>query len=199
MTEEIWKDVVGYEGFYMVSNLGNVRSMERVVERNNGRNLNIRTKPMKNHPHKGGYLKVRFCVNYKFKGMFVHRLVAEAFISNPLGLPQVNHKNSIRDDNRVENLEWCTARENTIHGYKYGNHKGKKGAESFHKKAVAMFDMDWNFIRSYVTMQEASKDTGTHFTNMTSCCRGNRTNAGGYRWMYLEDYEKQKKIEINTD
>lgn len=107
MIEEIWKDVVGYEGFYEVSNLGNVR---RKGKANN----------LKGRIHRDGYMLLVLCVNCKGKSFQVHRLVASAFIVNRKNREQVNHKNGIKSDNRLENLEWATRSENAIHAHKIG-------------------------------------------------------------------------------
>lgn len=108
---EIWKPVKGFEGLYEVSNKGNVRSLDRHLMWGNQYCL-FKGKPMKPFPNSMGYLRVRLCKNSKVKNYYVHRLVAEAFIPNPNDLPFIDHINTIRDDNRVENLRWCSQKEN---------------------------------------------------------------------------------------
>ena len=104
--QEVFKQVKGYEGFYEVSNLGNVRSTSykgiRILRPSKTRN---------------GYLNVLFCVKQVKIHKLVHRLVAEAFLENPNGYEQVNHKNGIKTDNTIDNLEWCTAEYNNEHAY----------------------------------------------------------------------------------
>lgn len=112
---EIWKDVKGYEGLYRVSNLGKVKSMAKII----GRRY-VGERLLKQRISTQGYKMVSFCKNYKIFNASVHRLIAEAFIPNPLNKPFINHKNGIKTDNRIENLEWCTQSENVSHDYKIG-------------------------------------------------------------------------------
>lgn len=116
MTEEIWRPIVGYEGLYEVSSYGRVRSLDRYVKYSNG--------PI--HLHKGmilnpekdkdGYLQVILYNNGKIHQIKIHRLVAQAFIPNPQDLPQVNHKDEVKTNNSVDNLEWCNAKYNANYG-----------------------------------------------------------------------------------
>lgn len=110
---EKWKDVKGYEGLYQVSNTGLVKSLPTTKQYVDGRvrHNNGRTLPL---THKDGYTMVRLHKTNDVKGRLfkVHVLVAQAFIDNPHNKPYIDHINTIRDDNRVENLRWCTAKEN---------------------------------------------------------------------------------------
>lgn len=112
--EEIWKDVVGWEGIYKVSNLGRVRSLDRHVKGKMRDGKNIKGKILFQRYDKDGYLTVhlRDADSEKNKLCKVHRIVAEAFIPKIEGKDSIDHINSIRDDNRVENLRWCTVKEN---------------------------------------------------------------------------------------
>lgn len=125
---EIWKSVVGYEGYYEVSNTGSVRSIDRIVKTKKAKSGTSFLKGVYLKPSViKGYPMVVFSVGNKRVGKKIHRLVAEAFIPNPKNKPQVNHKNGQKEDNSVENLEWCTSLENIRHSFEKGLNSGKKG------------------------------------------------------------------------
>ena len=115
--EEIWKPVKGFEGYYEVSNLGRVRSIDRVVV-DNVRNCErlLKGKILIQRDNSNGYKGVMFCKEHKLYNKYVHRLVAEAFIPNQDDLPQVNHKDEDKSNNRADNLEWCTSFYNNEYG-----------------------------------------------------------------------------------
>ena len=125
-TEEIWRDIKGYEGFYQVSNRGRVRSVDRVVE-NRGFPRNQRGKTIKLRSTPFGYLDVGLHKEGKYKRCRVHRLVAEAFIDNPENKPEVNHDDGDKTNNHVRNLYWATRKENMDHAVATGllNVKGE--------------------------------------------------------------------------
>ena len=117
---EYWADIEGYEGIYQVNNLGNVRSLDRVIIRKNGKKLTIKGQHLKQHLNRRGYLRINLRYQGKDKNSKIHRLVAKAFLSNPLNKPQVNHINGNKRDNNVCNLEWCTQAENIEHAFAQG-------------------------------------------------------------------------------
>jgi len=122
MEAEVWKSITGYNGYYEVSNLGNVRSVTRKIERTNPKNPNKKssyTYHGKQIPFwvtkKGGYHRCTLNINGKKKNHLTHRLVATEFISNSDNKEQINHIDCIKTNNNVNNLEWCTNKENREH------------------------------------------------------------------------------------
>lgn len=178
--EEIWKDVLGFEGRYQVSNLGNVRS------------LNYRRrgyiKVLSPETDLNGYLCVTLYSGHcKQHRKMVHRLVGESHIPNPDNLPQINHKDEDKKNNRVENLEWCTCKYNINYGT--GHDKTVKAAlenQAFTVKCLE--DGKW-----YRSAREAAKDKNTHHSNILRCCRKERYTAGNYHWDFIpkEEYNAQ--------
>ena len=114
--KEIWKDIIGYDGFYKVSNIGNIKSLKR-------------NKVLKTCNKSDGYERVVLCVNYVMKTFLVHRLVAIAFIGNPKEKLEVNHIDGIKTNNNTSNLEWCTRTENLQHAWDNGLFIAKRGEE----------------------------------------------------------------------
>jgi hypothetical protein len=133
--EELWESVAGWEGLYEVSSKGNVRSLDRFVLKS-GKDFFVKGKRLKLTKNNIGYIKVCLCSNGYQQVTSVHRLVALAFVDNPSGYPEVNHKDGNKENNNVENLEWCTTAQNVKHAYennlvpvaKYGtDHPSAKG------------------------------------------------------------------------
>lgn len=179
--EEKWKDIIGYEGLYQVSNLGRVKSLNY---RNTGEE-----KIRKLVIDKYGYFVIPLRVNGKSKQHFVHRLVALTFIPNPDNLPQIDHINTDRTDNRVENLRWCTAKENsnnplTIDKKRKNPRYGVTGVNNVSSTVVMQFSNDGKFIKKWNCITDVQRELGINRGNVIKCCKGKRKSAGGYIWRY---------------
>ena len=151
--KEIWKDIIGYEGLYQVSDLGNIKSLSRIKFVNGKYPIITKDKILKFKTDKDGYELVGLYKNGVESKKRVHRLVAVAFIPNPKNKPDVNHKNGIKKDNRASELEWCTKKENTNHAILLGlmNVNGEKNGQSKLK------DNDINEIKLLSTKFKSSK------------------------------------------
>lgn len=126
---EVWKDIKGYEGLYQISNLGRVKSLSRtitVIDNNRIYSKTLKQKILYQELHNKGYLNVTLYKNKKYKTLYVHRLVAEAFIDNYQSKSQVNHIDGNRKHNNVLNLEWVTNQENNQYAFDSGLRKTKK-------------------------------------------------------------------------
>lgn len=116
----IWFDIPNYKGSYQINKDGDVKSLARVYIDKNGEKRKLKERILKHSFRVDGYPFIRLCVKCKVKSYSIHRLIAEVFIPNPRGLPCVNHINGVKTDCRIENLEWCTHRENLQHASKTG-------------------------------------------------------------------------------
>lgn len=181
--EEVWKDVVGYEGLYQVSNSGRIKSLKYA----NQYGVFKREKILRKRYDKKGYLHVYLYDKNMKKSFKLHRLIAETFIPNPENKPQVNHINGIKDDNRVENLEWCTNQENQIHAFKIGLQKIKVGSLNPNAKKVNLYDLKGNYINTFGSIKEAQMYLHKNISHISDCCKGKRKTAGNYIWKYAKE------------
>ena len=168
MAEE-WRDIEGYEGLYQVSNLGNVRS--------------LRTKAiMKTNITNWGYCQVCLRAHGERKNKAVHRLVAIAFIPNSESKDEVNHINGIKTDNRADNLEWVTRRENIRHAYKSGLRNAVDEAHGQMK--VVAINVITGEIMQYPSQGNAAIRLGINQGSISRSIRTGRS-AGGYKFYRL--------------
>lgn len=169
----MFKAVKGYEGFYEVSRLGQVRSVDRTVELRNGGTRKFKGKELKPLMHRDGYAQVMLQKNGVVKMMTVHRLVAENFLPNPDNLPEIHHINHIRNDNRVENLKWVTKAE------QYDDHfRAAQGT----KLRVVGHGID----KIYNSAREVERELGVSNTYVLLVAKGKYKQTKGYRIFFAD-------------
>lgn len=182
--EEIWKDIDGYEGLYAVSNLGRIKSYERWC------GFYLKPEIIRNTFYKSnGYESIDlYDINHKKKKHLVHRLVANAFIENPLNKPEVNHKDCNPQNNEANNLEWATSKENKQSGdtplHMSIAQKNKKTC-----KAVEQYTLDGTFVKEYISAAAAERETGIDSSSIAKVCRNIpvHNTCKGFIWKYKDN------------
>lgn len=194
MNNEEWKDIAGYEGLYQVSSFGRIRSLDRACKQAGitkeycdvyvKKGKIMRTKARHTYSKNGRVPYYRKTVTLYDKGgsrkiFKVHRLVAEAFIPNPENKPFVNHKDCNPCNNRAENLEWVTPKENV-------QYMDRMGRRRFKETPVKATDINTGVTYFYDSLKEAVAKTGCSKAHICGCCRGyrGRKTSGGFKWSY---------------
>lgn len=169
-----WRDAVGYRGYYQVSNYGHVKSIDRTIVTKAGYEVFYVGRLLKLRVDKIGYIRVKLSVNRNSKLVLVHRLVAEAFIPNPEVKRYVNHINSVRIDNFINNLSWVTHAENMIHAGKFGN--CLRGGDNPHSKTIVNCRGE-----KFRSITEAAKAYNLKsITSISNVLSGYKESAGKY-------------------
>jgi len=183
--KEEWKDIQGYEGLYQISNLGRVKSLKRFVNIkvfNKAQIKRVRKEYILNPVQdKDGYLLVHLYKSSKAKTFKVHRLVATNFL--PL---VINHKNGIKSDNKVSNLEWCTQLQNVHHSI---NTLKKEKYKNCRNKEVEQYSLNGEFMKRYSSITEAAKAINVTKTAISYCCNGKTKSCGGYIFRFRAQKE----------
>lgn len=159
---EIWKTIKGFEN-YQVSNHGRIKRNEKIL------------KPIKS---RNGYLHIFLYSKGKSKQLLVHRIVANAFIENKNNFKEINHIDGNKQNNAIDNLEWCTRKENVHHFLNANKLNNTK------PKAVIQYDLNGNKINEYESIRKASKITKIEAHNIIYCCKGQKETASNYIWKY---------------
>lgn len=178
---EVWKDIPEYEGLYQVSNFGRIKSLERE------RKMNIpchdiavvHERILKPSISGSGYEKVVLSKDATHKTIRVHKLVAQAFVSNPDDKSEINHKDGNKKNNRADNLEWVTSKENQNHALLFGLRNDK-----LRRKTVNQYDLSGNFIRSWNGYVEIEQVLGIPRQRICACVKGRKKSAAGFVWRH---------------
>lgn len=173
--KEIWKDIMGYEDLYQVSNLGRIKSLRQCTKHHKEKEYILKPSLANN-----GYCQVTLYRNPSDKRKFlVHRLVANAFLDNPNNLPQVNHKDENPTNNRADNLEWCTAKYNNLYG------TARIRTIDTKSRPVAQYTLEGKCIAIYRSSTIASELLGIS-KNAIRCASNKGTRCDKYLWKYTD-------------
>lgn len=166
---ETWKPIKEFETFYLISDLGRVFS--------------LRTKTIRKTLLNGGYPEVKLCLGKKRIGKYIHRLLAEHFIPNPLNKPQVHHKDGNKSNNNLMNLEWVSQRDNLIHAIDTGLRNYLSSS-----KPIIQLSLNGDFIKEWSSTAEVSRicDITTH--SISRCLSGRTKSSMGYKWVFKSKY-----------
>jgi len=192
MTEEAWKDIPGYEGLYKISNHGRIESLSRRRSGNTHSSKSkfsfmTKGKILTNQVGGSGYWKTVLCKNGKQKNHNIHRLMAVAFIENPKNYPQVNHKDGDKLNCSIENLEWCTAKQNSRHAHEVigvrASCTGVFGKDHPKSRPVIQMDLSGGIIKKWDSAMDAVR-SGFTSSAISRCCNGSAKIHKGYRWAH---------------
>lgn len=183
MKNEIWKEIPGYKGLYEVSNYGQIKSIERLEKC--GNKTRIRKARILKQSLRRGYLFVSLCKNGRKENVVIHRIVSLLFIPNPNNMSEVDHIDGNKINNKVSNLRWVTAKQNSNNLKAPNTYIGKKLNKG--GKAVLQYDLEGNFIKEWVTTMEIQRQLNYHRSNISNCCNGLVKTAYNYIWRYKNE------------
>lgn len=194
--KEIWKDIKGYEGLYQVSNLGNVKSLDAIINCEGAKGIKCHLRKgriLKKAINNKGYYYVNLSKNSKVKNIKIHKIVANTFINNSNNYNCVNHIDGNKLNNFVENLEWCSYSHNNKEAYRLNLKKpvwkGKINKEHPLSKEVYQYDLRGNFIKKWDNANDVKRKLGICAENIRSCCNGKKKTCNNYIWKYGEEHQ----------
>lgn len=182
--DEVWKDVAGYEGLYQVSNLGRVRSLDRVVANRNG--YAVKKGKIITPASVSGkqYQKVSLWKDNKGKTYLVHRIIAEAFLPNPHSFAEVNHKDENPMNNNVDNLEWCDRMYNAHYGTSIDRIVEKHKGVPVGEQPILQYSLDGVLIARYESALKAAEAVNGNNSGICKCANGRYKTSCGYIWKW---------------
>lgn len=179
---EIWKNIEGYEELYQISNLGRIKSVDRIVKHNKGKGIRrIKGRIIKSWPDKLNYQHIILCKDGKTKKYLIHRLVAQTFIPNPENKPYIDHINCNPSDNRVENLRWATQKENINNPLSIKKMFSKNNHSS---KQVIQYTKTGEFLKVWNSTMDIEREMRISNVCISNCCLNKQKTAGGFIWKY---------------
>ncbi len=198
---EEWKDIKDFEGLYMISSYGRIISCSKRLKNGNGSRV---TKPKLSIPGKcRGYYQARLSKEDKQYCPYIHRLIAEYFIPNPSNYKYVDHIDGNRTNNDIKNLRWCTASMNRLNPITHDKHRksmssSKRMEISRIKPIVRVNTNNPSDVEAYLSPKEAEKD-GFNRSGISECCNKKRNNHKGYKWYFLDEYQKLiKELDMSS-
>ena len=197
LLNEEWKDIKDFEGLYQISNYGRVRriGVYRISTRYYKKGRYYQTKIMTSSIGKHGYCCVQlFDYNGSFKTVRVHRLVAQAFIPNLENKPQVNHIDGNKQNNRIDNLEWCTNGENGKHAWDNNLRTKNFGKNNHISKKILQYTPDKKLIKEWDCIKDISRTLGYNYGYIISCCKRKYKLGHNFIWRYKEEIESGMEI-----
>lgn len=196
LKNEIWKDVVGFEGIYQVSNEQRIKRIALSKITNNLK-VDYQERTVKTRLDKKGYVILNLCKNSEKFNTSLHRIIAKAFIANPENKPQVNHINGVKNDNKIENLEWTTSSENVIHSYRrLGKKSNTLGKLNRCGKKVACYDLLGDLKVTFLSTMDAQRNLKISNSNISAVCLGRKNKTNGYIFKY---YNEKPLIKIKNE
>jgi len=178
---ETWTDIKGYKNLYEISNNGDIKSVARYRKGNGDSQVFMNEKILKQSKNNKGYCRVELCKEGIRKPFSVHRLVAIAFVKNSNSKPEVNHIDEDKGNNKADNLEWCTSRENINHGAHNQKSSITRGSR------IQELNDEGDIINEFYSMCEAQRQTGIPQQNISRCISGKCKQAGGYAWRLVKE------------
>lgn len=190
MTEEIWKDIPNFEGYYQASTKGRIRSVKRTVKHKDGKVTVFKGRVLKSSLNKKGYPMVYLSKDCKKFTRAVHRFIALTFIQNPYKYDQVNHINGIKEDNRIENLEWCNNQQNCAHAHKNGLVNSARGENSGNVKLKR-----WQVI--FIIDSYPSQFSAKEICSLFDIHRGEPSGLiRGKSWKHMDKFRVENGIKV---